>query len=55
MSITWEKLLHHVGTIHGHYISNYLLKKKMVIIVKPKHTQDALGGHQLATKISDQS
>ena len=55
MRATWEKLLHHVGTIHKHGIIKYLLNKKRVNISKPKHTQDALDEHQLATKIRDQS
>ena len=42
MSITWEKLLHHVGKIHGNYISKTLLNMKTEIIPKPEHTQDEL-------------
>ena len=55
MITTWEKLVHHVGTIHGHNISNWLLNKKTVIITKPGHTQYALDEHQLATGRRDQS
>ena len=55
MITTWEKLVHHVGTIHGHNISNWLLNKKTVIITKPDHTQYALDGHQLSTGRTDQS
>ena len=35
MRTTWDKLVHHVGTIHGHNISNKLLNKNTVIITKP--------------------
>ena len=51
----WEKLVHHVGTIHEHEIINGLLNKKTVIIPKLEHTQDALDEHQLATEIRGQS
>jgi hypothetical protein len=46
MRTTWEKFVHHVGTIHGHDISNELLNKKTVIIEKPTHTQDVLDKHE---------
>ena len=39
MSTTWENLVHYVGTIHGHDISNELINKKTVHIPKPDHTQ----------------
>ena len=42
MWTTWEKLLHHVGKIHGNYISKTLLNMKTEIIPKPEHTQDEL-------------
>ena len=54
-STTWEKIVNHVRTIHGNYISNKLLNKKTVIIPKTDHTQDALDEHLLVTKIRDQS
>jgi hypothetical protein len=47
MQTTWEKIVHHVGTIHGHDISNELLNKKTVIIDKPVHTQDVQDKHAL--------
>ena len=50
MRTTWEKLVHYVGTIHEHEISNELLNKNTLIIPKPEHTQDALDEHQLSTK-----
>jgi hypothetical protein len=28
MRTTWEKIVHHAGTIYGHDISNELLNKK---------------------------
>jgi hypothetical protein len=40
MRTTWEKIVHHVGTIYGE-----LQKKKTVIIDEPKHTQDVLNKH----------
>ena len=49
------KLVHNVGTIHGHDISNDLLYKKRLNIDKPKHTQDALDEYQLVTNIRDQA
>jgi hypothetical protein len=45
MRTTWEKIVHHVGTIYGHDISNELQNKKTVIINEPKHTQDVLDKH----------
>jgi hypothetical protein len=45
MRTTWEKIVHHVGTIYGHDISNELQNKKTVIINEPKHTQDMLDKH----------
>ena len=35
----WDKIVHHVGKIHGQNISNTLQNKKTVIITKPQHTQ----------------
>ena len=49
MITTWEKLVHHVGTIHEHEIINGLLNKKTVIIPKPEHTQEELDLNQLET------
>ena len=48
MKPTWEKLVHHVVTIHGHDIINELLNKNTVIITKPEHIRDALNKHQLS-------
>ena len=45
MRTTWEKIVHHVGTIYGHDISNELQNKRTVIITKPEHTQDVLEKH----------
>ena len=45
MRTTWEKIVHHVGTIYGHDISNELQNKKTVTINKPEHTQDVLEKH----------
>jgi hypothetical protein len=42
MRTTWEKIVHHVGTIYGHDISNELQNKKTAINDEPKHTQDVL-------------
>ena len=55
MRTTWEKLVHHVGKIHGHDISNKLLNKKRVTIDKHEHTQDALDEHQFDTERRDRS
>ena len=54
MSTTWENLVHYVGTIHGHDISNELINKKIVTIATPDHTQDELDEHQLDTERRDQ-
>ena len=45
MRTTWKKIVHHVGTIYGHDISNELQNKKTVIIDEPIHTQDVLDKH----------
>jgi hypothetical protein len=45
MGTAWEKIVHHVGTIYGHNISNELQNKKTVVIPKPEHTQDVLDKH----------
>jgi hypothetical protein len=45
MRTTWEKIVHHVGTIYGHDISNELQNKKTVTIDEPQHTQDVLDKH----------
>jgi hypothetical protein len=45
MRTTWENIVHHVGTIYEHDISNELQNKKTVIIDEPKHTQDVLDKH----------
>jgi hypothetical protein len=45
MRTTWEKIVHHVGTIYGHDISNELQNKKIVLIDEPKHTQAVLDKH----------
>ena len=45
MMTTWEKLVHHVGTLHGYDIKNELPNKNTVIIPKPEHTPYALDEH----------
>jgi hypothetical protein len=45
MRTTWEKIVHHAGTIYGHDISNELQNKKTVVIPKPEHTEDVLNKH----------
>ena len=47
MRTTCKNIVHHVGTIHGHDISNKLQKKKTVVIPKMKHTKNALDEHEL--------
>jgi hypothetical protein len=46
MRTTWEKIVHHVGTIYGHDVSNELQNKKTVPVPKPVHTQEVLDKHQ---------
>ena len=53
MRTKWEKIVHHVRTIHGHGISNKLLNKNTVTIVKLEHPQDALDENQLANERRD--
>ena len=45
MRTTWEKIVHHAGTIYGHDISNELQNRKTITIEEPKHTQEVLGKH----------
>ena len=45
MRTSWEKIVHHVGTIYGHDISNELQNKKTVIIDEPQHSQQTLDKH----------
>ncbi len=46
MRTTWENIVHHVGTIYGHNISNELLNKKTVHIPKPEYTLDVLAKYK---------
>ena len=48
MRTTWEKIVHHVGTIYGSDISNELQNKKQVVVPKPSYTQAILDAHQEA-------
>jgi hypothetical protein len=49
MRTTWEKIVHHVGTIYyGHDISNKLQNEKTVVITKPKHAQACPSSHTQA-------
>ena len=40
--VTWEKIVHHVGTIYGHDISNEL----QVILPEQEYTDDVKAKHQ---------
>ena len=42
MRTTWEKIVHHVGTIHGEDISNELLNRQTLNLDEPKYSQDVL-------------
>jgi hypothetical protein len=46
MRTTWEKIVHHAGTIYGHDISNELLNKKTVVIQEPAYTPEVLEKHK---------
>ena len=46
MRTTWEKIVHHAGTIYGHDISNELLNKKTVLILEPEYTLEVLTKHE---------
>jgi hypothetical protein len=45
MRTTWEKIVHHAGTIYGHDISNELQNRKTLTIEEPTHTQAVLQKH----------
>jgi hypothetical protein len=45
MRTAWEKVVHHVGTIYGHDISNELQNHKFIIIDEPHHTKEVLDKH----------
>jgi hypothetical protein len=47
MRTTWEKIVHHVGTIYGQDISNELLNKKRVILSEPEYSTETLAKHAL--------
>jgi hypothetical protein len=42
MRTTWEKIVHHIGTINGHKVSNELQNKKTIPVTKPVHSQEVL-------------
>ena len=46
MRMTWEKIVHHVGTIYGHDVSNELQNKKTVPVPKPEYSLLILEKHQ---------
>jgi hypothetical protein len=45
MRLSWEKLVHYVGTNYGQNSSNELQNKITAIIVKPVHTDDVMARH----------
>jgi predicted transcriptional regulator len=45
MRTTWEKIVHHPGTIYGHGISNELQNRKTIKIDEPAHTKAVLDKH----------
>jgi hypothetical protein len=47
MRTTWEKIVHHVGTIYGQDISNELLNKKTVNLPEPAYAQAVLDKHTI--------
>jgi hypothetical protein len=47
MRTCWEKIVHHVGTIYGHDISNELQNRKPVTITEPTYTQLVLDKHAI--------
>jgi hypothetical protein len=47
MRTSWEKIVHHVGTIYGHDISNELQNRKPVTITEPTYTQAVLDKHAI--------
>ena len=42
MRNTWTRIVHHVGTIHGHDISNKLLNRTKTVIVAPAYPAAAV-------------
>jgi hypothetical protein len=47
MHTTWEKVVHHIGTIYGHDISNELQNRTTVTITEPTYTQQVFDKHAI--------
>ena len=50
MRTTWDKIVHHVGTIYGSDISNELLNKKRVQLPEPDYTDEVKDKHEKRVK-----
>ena len=46
MWITWDKKVHHDGTIYGHDINNEMQNKTKVSIPKPEYTEYLQSKHK---------
>ena len=42
---TLEKITQHVGTIHGHGVSNELYTREKTVVLPPKHSPETLAQH----------
>ena len=51
MQKTWEKIVHHVGTIYGHEIRNELHKKMKVLISNTEYTENLQLKHKQHGKL----
>ena len=46
MRQTYEKITHHVGTVHGEDISNELMNRTRVVLPEPTHSAAIMANHQ---------
>ena len=46
MWTTWEKIVHHAGTIYGHNIRSEMQNKMKVFIPNPEYTEDVQSKHK---------
>ena len=51
MRTTWEKIVHHIGTIYGHNIINEVNNKMKALIPNPEYTEDVQFKHKHRGKI----
>ena len=49
--MTWENIVHNVGTIYGHDIRNGMQNKTKVSIPKPDYTEDVQSKHKQRVEV----